>query len=69
MCYHRTYLTYLLTEMIFREIDPSWGDLVEGKRLNSLRYPDDTALMAEAETEMQCIVLRVNEVRTDFGMK
>ena len=68
-CVLSPYLFDLLTEMIFREVDPTWDDSVEGKRLTSLRYPDDTALMAEAETELQCIGPRVNEVGKDFGMK
>ena len=55
--------------MIFREVDPSWGVSVGGKRLSNLRYADDTALMAESETELQRIVDRVNEVGKEFGMK
>ena len=68
-CVLSPYLFNLLTEMIFREVDPSWGVSVGGKRLSNLRYADDTALMAESETELQRIVDRVNEVGKEFGMK
>ena len=68
-CVLSPYLFNLLTETIFREVDPSWGVSVGGKRLSNLRYADDTALMAESETELQRIVDRVNEVGKEFGMK
>ena len=37
--------------------------------MSNLKYADDTALMAESETELQRIVDRLNEVWKEFGMK
>ena len=51
-CVLSPYLFNQLTEMIFREVDPAWGVSVGSKRLSNLRYADDTALMAESETEL-----------------
>ena len=68
-CVLSPYLFNLPTEMVVREVNPSLGVSIGGKRLSNLRYADDTALMSETETELQCIVDRVNEVGKDFGMK
>ena len=54
--------------MIFREVDPTWGVSVRGKRLSDLRYADDTAHMAESETELQRILNRVKEIGKEFGI-
>ena len=51
-CVLSPYLFNLLTEMIFREVDPTWGVSMGGKSLSNLRYADDTALMTESETEL-----------------
>ena len=60
-CVLSPYLFNLLTEMISREVNPTWDVSVGGKRLSNLRCADDTALMAESETELQRILNRVKE--------
>ena len=50
--------------MIFREVDPIWGVSVGGKRLSNLGYADDTALMAESETELQRVVAPLSNLIT-----
>ena len=67
-CVLSPYLFNLLTEMIFREVDPTWGVSVGGRRLSNLRYADDTALMAESETELQRILNIVKEIGKEFGI-
>ena len=51
-CVLSPYLFNLLKEMIFREVDPTWGVSMGGKSLSNLRYADDTALMTESEIEL-----------------
>ena len=68
-CVLSPYLFNLLTEMIFRELDPDWGVSIGGKRMSNLRYADDTALTADSESDLQNIVDKVNGVGKEFGMK
>ena len=46
----------LYTEMIFRESEDIKGCLIGGHNVNSLRYANDTALLAEREEQLRAIV-------------
>ena len=59
----------LYTEKIFRHIINMKGVNVGGKHYNSLRYADDTALLAGNENELSELTSKINEVGKQFGMK
>ena len=39
------------------------------KKYNNFRYPDDTALMAESEEELQSLLKKVKEESEKVGLK
>ena len=41
--------------------DSQAGMKIAGRNINSLRYADDTTLMAESEEELKSLVMRVKE--------
>ena len=41
--------------------DSQAGMKIAGRNINSLRYADDTTLMAESEVELKSLVMRVKE--------
>ena len=52
------------TEYIMRNagVDESQtGISIAGRKINNLRYADDTTLVAESEKELKRLLLRVNE--------
>ena len=42
---------------------------IAGRNINSLRYRDDTTLMAESEEELKILLLRVKEESEKTGLK
>ena len=40
-----------------------------GRNINSLRYTDDTTIMAESEEELKNLLMRVKEEREKTGLK
>ena len=42
---------------------------IGGRNINSLRYGDDTTLMAESEEELKSLLLRVKEESEKVGLK
>ena len=40
-----------------------------GRNINSLRYADDTTLMAESEEELKGLLMKVKEERDKVGLK
>ena len=40
-----------------------------GRNINSLRYADDTTLMAESEEELKSLLMRVKEENEKAGLK
>ena len=47
----------------------SKGIKIAGKDINSLRYADDTTLMAESEEELKSLLMKVKEEREKAGLK
>ena len=42
---------------------------IAGRNINSLRYTDDTTLMAESEEELKSLLMKVKEVSGKVGLK
>ena len=45
------------------------GIMIAGRHVNSLRYADDTTLMAESEEELKSLVMKVKEESKKVGLK
>ena len=45
------------------------GIKIGGQNINSLRYADDTTLMAEREEELKTLLMRVKEKNERAGLK
>ena len=43
--------------------------LIAGRKINNLRYADDTTLMAESEEELKSLLMRVKEESEKAGLK
>ena len=47
----------------------SWNEKIAGRNINSLRYADDTTLMAESEEELKSLLMKVKVERETVGLK
>ena len=45
------------------------GNKIAGRNINSLRYADDTTLMAEREEELESLLMKVKEESEKVGLK
>ena len=45
------------------------GIKIAGRNINSLRYADDTTLMAESEEELKSLLIKVKEENEKVGLK
>ena len=45
------------------------GINIGGRNINSLRYADDTTLMAESEEELKNLLMKVKKESENFGLK
>ena len=45
------------------------GIKIAGRRINNLRYADDTTLMAESEEELQSLLMKVKKESEKVGLK
>ena len=45
------------------------GIKIAGRNVNSLRYADDTTLMAESEEEIKSLLMKVKEESEKVGLK
>ena len=45
------------------------GIKIDGRNSNSLRYADDTILMAESEEELKSLLIKVKEESEKVGLK
>ena len=45
------------------------GIKIAGRNINSLRYADDTTLMAESGEELKSLLMKVKEESEKFGLK
>ena len=49
--------------------DSQGGVKISGRNINSLRYADDTTLMAESEEELRSLLMRVKVESEKAGLK
>ena len=49
--------------------DTQAGVKIAGRNINSLRYVDDTTLMAESEQELKSLLMKVKEESEKVGLK
>ena len=49
--------------------DSQGGVKIAGRNINSLRYADDTTLMAESEEELKSLLMRVKAESENTGLK
>ena len=45
------------------------GIKIAGRKINNLRYTDDTSLMAESEEELKSLLMKVKEESEKAGLK
>ena len=45
------------------------GIKIAGRKINNLRYADDTTNMAESEEELKCLLMKVKEESEKVGLK
>ena len=45
------------------------GIKIAGRKINTLRYADDTALMAESEEELKSLLMKVKQKSEKAGLK
>ena len=45
------------------------GIKIAGRNINSLRYTDDTILMAESEKKLKSLLMKVKEESEKIGLK
>ena len=45
------------------------GIKIAGRNINSLRYADDTSIMAESEKELKSLLMKVKEEHENVGLK
>ena len=68
---HPAYLTYMQSTLCKM---PGWreteaGIKIAGRNMNSLRYADDTTLLAESEEELNSLLIKVKEESEKAGLK
>ena len=51
-------------------LDEAWAGIkIAGRNINSLRYADDTTLMAESEEELKSLLMKVKVESEKVGLK
>ena len=51
-------------------LDEAWAGIKIARRnINSLRYADDTTIMAESEEELKSLLMKVKEESEKVGLK
>ena len=66
-CLFNLYAEYIMQNP--RQNESQAGIEIAGKNTNSLRYADDTTLMAESEKELKSLLKRVKEESEKAGLK
>ena len=64
---HPAYLTYAEYIMWNARVDESQAGInAAGRKVNNLRYADDTTLRAESEEELKSLLMKVKEERKSW---
>ena len=71
-CILSPYLFKFYAEYIMRNTglaEAQAGIKIAGRKINNLRYADDTTLMAESEEELESLLMKVKEESEKVGLK
>ena len=49
--------------------EPQAGSRIAGRKINNLRYADDTTLMVESKEELKSLLMKVKEETEKAGLK
>ena len=66
-CLFNLYAEYIIRNAGLEETQA--GIKIAGRNINSLRYADDTTLMAESEEELKSLLMKVKEESETVGLK
>ena len=66
-CLFNFYAGYIMRNAGLKETQA--GINIAGRNINSLRYADDTTLMAESEEELKCLLMKVKVESEKVGLK
>ena len=66
-CLFNLYAEYIMQNAGLDEAQA--GIKIAGRNINSLRYADDTTLMAESEKELKSLLMRMKEETEKAGLK
>ena len=64
---NNVYAEYIMQNAVLDESQA--GIKISRRNINSLRYADDTTLMAESEEELKSLLMRVKEESEKVGLK
>ena len=67
LCLFNLYAEYIMRNAGLDEAQA--GIKIAGRHINSLRYADDTPLMAESEEELESLLIKVKEESEKVGLK
>ena len=66
-CLFNFYAEYIMRNA---ELEEAWAGIKIARRnINTLRYADDTTLMAESEEELKIFLMKVKEESEKVGLK
>ena len=66
-CLFNLYAEYIMRNTGLSEAQA--GIKIAGRKINNLRYADDTTLMAESEEELKSLLMKVKEEHEKVGLK
>ena len=66
-CLFNLYAEYIMRNAVLEETQA--GLKIAGRKINNLRYEDDTTLMAESEEELKSLLMNVKEESEKIGLK
>ena len=66
-CLFNLYAEYIKSNVGQDEAQP--GIKIAGRKVNNLRYADDTTLMAESEEALKSLLMKVKEESAEVGLK
>ena len=66
-CLFNLYAEYIMRNATLDEAQT--GIKIAGRKINNLRYADDTTLMAESEEELKSLLMKVKEESENVGFK
>ena len=66
-CLFNLYAEYIMRNTGLEEAQT--GIKIAGRNINSLRYSDDTTLLAESEEELKSLLMKVKEESEKVGLK